>query len=108
LRLFAIVEGQVALAYTRRMSRLSRIAAAALPVLFFAAAGCSSTVCDQALDHVEECGIQNAQLTDSGEECAEYAACSAECVLDAGCNDIQDALALGENSLTDCVAVCGQ
>jgi hypothetical protein len=72
--------------------------------------GCSApTPCDDALDKVRSCGLTNATLTESGDQCMTYAACAAECVKKAGCNDIQ-ANAKGDtnNALGACIDACGE
>jgi hypothetical protein len=79
----------------------------ALPSMLFIAIGCSTTPCDEALDHAQECGFEDLTLSDSGEECATFRACQAECIKGASCNEIRDALELQDNDLTDCIEECG-
>ena len=79
-------------------------------MLGLALAGCGSTVCDDALDKAESCGLSNIELNDSGDECAEYAACQAECVNDGSCNDLRELNddPFAENDLAACLFQCGE
>ncbi|MCA9620265.1 MAG: hypothetical protein KC731_14685 [Myxococcales bacterium] len=70
------------------------------------AAGCSSTACDDALDKVEDCGFEDVSLNADGEECAERAACQADCVLAGSCSEIQDAVTGQDNDVAACIAGC--
>jgi hypothetical protein len=78
--------------------------------LLIACAGCSATVCDDALDKAKSCGLQDVELNDSGDACEDFAACQAECVNTGSCNDLR-ALAenpLATNDLADCMFKCGE
>lgn len=78
--------------------------------LLWVCAGCAPSVCDEAFDKAESCGLQNIELNDSGEACGDFAACQAECVINGSCNDIralsQDPLAT--NDVADCLFECGE
>lgn len=93
-------------------TNISRIVVAASFALvaasFFVACG-SPTACDQALDKVQSCGLTDAHLSDAGNQCQAYAACSANCVIKAGCNDIKANIQGDtQNALGSCIVACGK
>jgi hypothetical protein len=68
--------------------------------------GGAETLCDQALDKVQQCGFQNTMLNDTGDECEAISQCAAKCLLDADCGEIMQA---SENTgpVVTCAAKCG-
>ena len=64
-------------------------------------AACSNA-CDDALDKVEECTGQPPQ---GDPDCSDRAACEADCVLDASCDEITGKA--NPNPYADCVTACG-
>jgi hypothetical protein len=66
-------------------------ALAILGLMVGAGCGSSDTPCDQALDKIQQCGISDVSLNDSGEACEQVASCQADCILAADCGDIEEA-----------------
>jgi hypothetical protein len=92
--------------------RLSALVVVATVGCWFgvASVGCGAAeanACDEALDKAEQCGIQNAQLTPSGDACEAIAQCQARCVMSSDCGTIRDAVEGLQNSLLECVDHCG-
>lgn len=59
-----------------------------LLALLLSMPGCGGeTVCDKATKHIEECGATNLKPKES--ECGESGQCSAQCILDAPCEDLR-------------------
>ncbi|HVY46104.1 MAG TPA: hypothetical protein VHB21_09505 [Minicystis sp.] len=84
------------------------VALALFAVGSLTAAGCgSTTLCDEALDKAQQCGLQDASLSSSGDACEAIAQCQAKCILDADCGQIEAASMLQQNALTKCLAHCG-
>lgn len=67
-------------------------------------AGCGSSICDDACDKFEECGVGN--CTVSG-ECNAQAECVSTCIVNASCADLTDILNPA-NPYFKCVAACPQ
>lgn len=72
------------------------------------ASGCGSTPCDDALDHVESCGIEGLNLTATGEDCGPFAECQAGCIQRASCNQLRGVLSGEDNPLSECLFECGE
>lgn len=81
-----------------------------VPAVGTAFAGCGSpTACDHAVDKAKSCGFPDAKLSAAGEQCEVYAACTANCMLKASCNDIKATVATDmSNPLGSCVYDCGK
>jgi hypothetical protein len=79
-------------------------------LVLVAGSGCGSTVCDEAFDKAESCGLSNIELNDSGDACEEFAACQAGCVNEASCNDIVEVSQNvgAQNDLSACLFECGE
>jgi hypothetical protein len=74
-------------------------------VLVIAGAGCGDT-CDDARDHIDECG-STANPGNDDEDCSGVVECAAECVNDASCEAITGTDADGANTLATCLNKCG-
>lgn len=79
-------------------------------IAVLASVGCGGTVCDDALDKAESCGLQDAELSDAAEECGDFAACQGQCVVNGSCNDLQELSTnpFAENELAGCLFECGE
>jgi len=69
--------------------------------LGFGATACGNT-CDDAVDKLDECGLDTSQA--EYEECNEYEECTAECVNDASCSDLENV----SDPLLACFVKCGE
>jgi len=79
-------------------------------VATLASIGCGGTVCDDALDKAESCGLQEVELSDAAEECGELAACQGQCILESSCNDLKELSTnpFAANELASCLFECGE
>ena len=75
--------------HRRQVTLTASCAFLALGAWLIGACGPGST-CDQAVDKLHSCGLEDAALTPAGEECAPFAACAAACVLKGSCNDLSE------------------
>lgn len=75
-----------------------------------ASVGCDSTVCDDALDKAESCGLQEVELSEAAENCAEFAACQGQCIVESSCNDLKELSKspFAQNELASCLFECGE
>jgi hypothetical protein len=69
-------------------------------VLGLAAFGCSND-CDDAVEHMEECGGETLGDVDT-DECDGQSECVAGCINDASCEELQH----GSDKLTSCMGGC--
>jgi hypothetical protein len=75
----------------------------ALVLLAFGTSACGST-CDDAVDKLDECGLETSQAEAEAEECNEDQECAAECINDASCSDLENL----SDSLMSCFVKCGE
>jgi hypothetical protein len=66
--------------------------------------GCGNA-CDDAVDHINECGGTNAQS--NGGDCSGAAECVAGCINDASCDSLTGKDIKGAATYSKCVISCG-
>jgi hypothetical protein len=84
---------------------MKRLLILCVMALGFGATACGNA-CDDAVDKLDECGIDTSEAEDQAEECNEKDECAAECFNDASCSEIKELFAGMSNSLATCAAKC--